>query len=233
MHAVIKIVSFLVFGTAVALGNEFSLLAGMLLLVPLYSSASHHLGHAMKLLQRLRWLLLSIMLVYVFFTPGQLLWTALSWGPTLEGLTQGGLRIAALVLLVFAVNWVLGSTEQDAFLSAILWCLQPLAVLGFPHQRLAVRISLTLEAVRGIRTNINNSAVNGYSEGGSRLSAITKRSQQLVNSVIEHAATTSLREIPIPQQSRPPLLQWAIPVLLITLFLALKRYSDILGDFFN
>lgn len=229
MHAVIKIVSFLIFGAAVALGNQQMLLAATMLVVLLYLGGHGHLGHAMKLLRRLRWLLVSILLVYLFFTPGQLLLPALSWGPTLEGMVQGAVRIAALALLVFAVNWLLESTEQEAFLSATLWCLSPLALTGFPHERLAVRISLTLDAVRGTReAYLENSCEQDV--GGTRMSIIVQRAQRLVNRVIEQADAAPLSEISVPQQSSPPILQWLIPVLLAVFFIMLRVYGEKLAS---
>ena len=74
MHAAIKIISFLVFGAAVSTGNGQVLLAGMLLVAPLYFFAEDaHLHGAFNMLKRLKWLFVSIFVVYLFFTPGQLL----------------------------------------------------------------------------------------------------------------------------------------------------------------
>jgi len=74
----------------------------------------------------------------LLFTPGRLLFSAWPWGPTVEGLAGGGQRIASLVL-------------RPALISAILWCLMPLAWVGLPRERLAVRIALTLDAVDSVQ----------------------------------------------------------------------------------
>lgn len=221
MHAVIKIISFLIFGAAVALGGDAELLAATLLLIPLYVTGQGHIAPAFRLLSRLRWLFLSILLVYVFFTPGQLLFPVLDWGPTWEGLLQGAGRIAALVLLVLAVNWLLESTAQDAFLSATLWCLRPLARLGFPQQRLAVRICLTLEAVRNTRTALLVEPVAGE-PGDSRIKLIVRRASHMIDWVITQAEAAPLRKITVLQESSPPLVQWLIPILLGIFFILLR-----------
>ena len=136
MHPVIKIVSFLVFGAAVSIGDGKILLAGASLVLPLYVFGNKiHFHTSLIMLKRLKWLFVSILIVYLFFTPGQLLWPDVVWSPTLEGLTQGLLRVAVLVLLVAAVNFLISSTEQDDFLSAVLWCLRPLSFVGLPHER--------------------------------------------------------------------------------------------------
>ena len=243
MHAVIKIVCFLVFGTAMAMGAKPVLLVGFILVASLYlfelvRGVPTQLYNALKMLKRLRWLFLSIFVVYLFFTPGILLLPDVFWGPTQEGLLQGLLRIAVLVLIVAAVNMLIGSTEQTEFLSAVSWCLRPLSWLGLSHERLAVRISLTLAAVGVLRTAYRHETRDDISEtviaksvespssettfAEPKLMAIAKTAHRLFAKVIDDAEHMSLQTVTLPEQSHPPLLQWAIPVLLATLLLAVK-----------
>ncbi len=250
MHAVIKIVCFLVFGAAMVVGAKPVLLAGFILVALLYlfelvRGMSTQLHNALKMLKRLRWLFLSILVVYLFFTPGILLLPDVLWGPTQEGLTQGLLRIAVLVLIVATVNILIGSTEQAEFLSAVSWCLQPLSWLGLSHERLAVRISLTLAAVGVLRTAcqhetrsetpdvvVTKLAEPLSSESPSpepKLMAIAKTAHHLFAKVIDDAEQASLQSITLPEQSRPPLVQWVIPVLLVILLLAVKIITTDVG----
>jgi hypothetical protein len=239
MHPVIKIMSFLVFGAAVSVGNGQILLAGISLVLPLYLFGNKiHVRGALVMLKRLKWLFISILIVYLFFTPGQLLWTDVVWSPTVEGLTQGLLRVAVLVLLVAAVNFLISSTEQDDFLSAILWCFRPLSFVGLDHERLAVRITLTLEEVSQIRkkhlyenrnessnTPPKNEATDKFADTikeEPKLLAISRTADRLFQSVISAAENAPVREISLPEESNPPAHQWLIPLLLITLFTAVK-----------
>lgn len=220
MHAAIKIISFLVFGAAVSTGNGQVLLAGMLLVAPLYFFAEDaHLHGAFNMLKRLKWLFVSILVVYLFFTPGQLLVPGLLWGPTLEGLMQGLLRIAALVLLVVAVNLLIAGTQQEEFLSAILWCLRPLSIFGISHERMAIRITLTLDAVSQVREKFKeDSSAANVEPDSSRLLAISGKASRLFESAITNAESETLREITLPDETRPPVQQWLIPLALIVLF---------------
>jgi len=238
MHAVIKIVCFFVFGAAMAVGSKPVLVVGFILVASLYLSelvrgVPTQLHNALKMLKRLRWLFLSILVVYLFFTPGILLFPDVLWGPTQEGLLQGLLRVAVLVLIVAAVNVLIGSTEQSEFLSAVSWCLQPLSWLGLSHERLAVRISLTLTTVGVLRTACQHeiqdeasgaavmpSAASPSSEP--KLMAIAKTAHRLFAKVIADAEQVSLQPITLPEQSHPPLLQWVIPVLLGIVLLTVK-----------
>ncbi len=226
MHAVIKIASFLVFVLFVVAGNVQALLAGLLLIVPLYAvnltgPSRVQIKTALKMLKRLRWLFLSIFVVYLFFTPGELLWQGVLWGPTSEGLVQGFSRIAVLILIVAAVNVLLASTEQEAFLSATGWYLRPLMYFGVAHERLAVRITLTLEAVSKVRDIYQHEPHGGemLNSEGPRLMAIVETAQRLFTQVIHDAENTPLYEMVLPEQSHPPLTQWLIPIGLVALFM--------------
>lgn len=225
MHAVIKIISFLIFGIAVSTGGHEILLAGLLLITPLYFfEQGVHIKNAYTMLKRLKWLFLSILIVYLFFTPGRLLIVDLYWGPTVEGLIQGLSRIFVLLLLVAAVNLLISSTEQDDLLSAILWCLRPLALFGIPHERLAVRITLTLEAVSLVRQDFRSQSERSQPKDGKAvekqpvLSAISATAHRLFLSAINKAETTETREVVLPEETSPPLLQWLIPIILAVLF---------------
>lgn len=227
MHAAIKIISFLVFGAAVSTSNGQVLLAGMMLVVPSYFFTERaHLHGAFAMLKRLKWLFISILVVYLFFTPGQLLLADILWGPTVEGLLQGLQRIVALVLLVAAVNLLIASTEQEEFLAAVLWCLRPLSILGLSHERMAIRITLTLEAVSRVREKFKeDSSAEDLESSASRLNAISVKASRLFESAITTAESEAMREITLPEESVPPAQQWLIPVALVVLFAFIQHIN--------
>jgi hypothetical protein len=217
------------------MGNGEVLIAGVSLLLPLYIFGEKiHIRTSLIMLMRLKWLFVSILIVYLFFTPGQLLWPNIIWSPTFEGLTQGLLRIAVLVLLVAAVNFLLSSTEQDDFLSAVLWCLRPLSIVGLPHERLAVRITLTLDEVSQIRNhhvyengNITKQdktdvVASNAKKREPKLIAIARTANHYFQTVIRNAEASPVREIAIPEETSPPIHQWSIPALLIAIFTVIK-----------
>lgn len=227
MHATIKIVSFLVFGAAVSTGDSQIFLTGLMLVVPLYVlTGETQIRGVMVMLKRLKWLFLSILVIYLFFTPGQLLFTDVMWGPTYEGVRQGFLRVGALVLLVAGVNLLITTTEQDDFLSATMWCLRPLSLFGLDHERLAVRITLTVDAVSQIRHE-HRLEIKERNElqKGSRIQSIVMSANHLFTSAISFAESAHVREIILPVESRPPLQQWLIPVALIILFTVIRNVN--------
>ena len=228
MHPVIKIMLFLVFGSAVAFGDAMALSAGALVLLGLYlPGPAERVRLALSMLRRMRWFFLSIAVVYLLFTPGRLLFSAWPGGPTLEGMMGGAHRIASLVLIVLAVNLLLRTTPRPALISAILWCLTPLSWVGLPRERLAVRIALTLDAIDQVqviyrhRPRGDDGAEELRHEGlRQRLWRIGAAAQRLVTKVIEQAEAVPTQVIEVPRPSNPPPAQWVYPLLLGSLFAA-------------
>ncbi len=229
MHPVIKIILFLIYATAVAFGGASTLLAGAVLVVALYlPGPRERLLLALRMLRRMRWFFLSIALVYLLFTPGRLLFSVWPWGPTVEGLVEGGQRIASLVLIVFAVNLLLRTTPRPALISAILWCLMPLAWVGLPRERLAVRIALTLDAVDSVQVIYRHRSRDDEPPAAIRPASLKARlwrigatAQRLVTAVIEQAESAPAVAIEVPRPSNPPWIQWLYPLLLVALFTVL------------
>jgi energy-coupling factor transport system permease protein len=228
MHPAIKIISFLVFGASVSFGGDRALLFGLLLLTGFYLlSPLERVFPALRLLARMRWFFLSIAMVYVFFSPGRLLFSALPWGPTWEGVHEGMTRIGVLVLIVLAVNLLLRTTERDALTAAILWCLRPLSWLGLPHERLAVRIALTLDTVGAVQGIYRHGPRSDEVETARqpltvRLARVGEAAKRLFVTVAERAESAPLHIIELPVESRPALLQWLFPLVLGSVFLVLN-----------
>ena len=59
----------------------------------------------------------------------------------------------------------------------------------------------------------------------SKIMAITNTAHRLFTKVVRDAETAPLREIALPEQSRPPLLQWGIPLILLVAMTAAKTVA--------
>ncbi|MFV2059025.1 MAG: hypothetical protein ACC707_21415, partial [Thiohalomonadales bacterium] len=103
---------------------------------------------------RLKWLFFSILLIYLLLTPGRPIFESLHSWFTYEGLYLGLLRVSALVVLILAVNLLIQVKQQAELSYAIIWLLSPLKYLGFPVDKLAIRISLTFKYVDELQTTL-------------------------------------------------------------------------------
>ena len=87
----IHIVLFLILAVALSMGGVVHLWLGVAVLLCAYMVApNRELRKLGSLLLRLRWLWISLLVVYLWFTPGQALFTLFpDWSPTYEGLLHG------------------------------------------------------------------------------------------------------------------------------------------------
>ena len=222
MHPVIRILTLLLGITAVVLGSWSEWLLGLavvLLLIIWIEGVEFH--PMLKMLSRLRWLMLSILLIYLFFTPGDLLLPMLGTSsPSWQGLQVGSYRIAVLLLMVIAVSVLLQSTSKPQLVAALLWLFAPFERLGFDLERLAVRLVLTMEAVEALQ-NIPRAAPKKSHGVRQRISVIVVEIVDLFDRVTHHAQSLSCQAIVVPVLTAPGWRQWLLLIVLSGVFLLL------------
>jgi energy-coupling factor transport system permease protein len=98
------------------------------------------------LLRRTRWVVLSLLLIYSYTTPGVALLSSLGiFSPTLEGMMDGGMQLARLLCVLAGLAILLTGLSQAQLIGGLYVLLYPLHCLGFSRERFAVRLALTLE----------------------------------------------------------------------------------------
>jgi len=131
--------------------------ASLLLVLALLLTAivlSKHRNYLMLL--RMRWLFLSILLVYAFSTPGELVpLFPLSFAPTYDGLLQGAAQLARLLIALAMLNLLLHDSTKQDLIAGLYLCLLPFQYLGLNVSRFAARLMLTLHYVETIAEQKN------------------------------------------------------------------------------
>ena len=214
MHPLIRVVALLVFVTGLALARPALLSTGTGLLLLLYFLTGFPApGVLLRMVLRLRWLLLAILLVYGWWTPGTSLLPAIgSWSPTTEGLVVGLLRILSLVLIVAAVHLLLQVTTRSELLPAIMQLIRPVTTQA-GRERLAVRILLSIEAVTRVQSLLSDT-LKAHPLDNRKLSTLGVAAQLLYRAVLDRAAQTGEDIIDVIELQSPPLWQWLIPLAL-------------------
>jgi hypothetical protein len=162
------------------------------------------------MIRRMRWLLVAILLVYGWWTPGEAVFPAFGgFSPTLEGLDHGFLRVLALVSIAAAVHLLLQLTGRQQLIQAIIQFIRPFSTQA-ARTRFAVRLVLTLEAVSRVQPLVDEAVgqrvpVTKWSLGVGRSArsayvAVIEKSGQMKNEVID------LQQLP-----QPVFWQWLIP----------------------
>lgn len=118
-----------------------SVVAGMLLLV----GASLAGKKLWQLLRRTRWILVSLLCIYAYTTPGTpLLETLGAWSPVREGLVDGATQLLRLLAALASLAILLDRLHRLELISGLYSLFAPLKYLGVSRERCAIRLALTL-----------------------------------------------------------------------------------------
>ncbi|MBK1673823.1 hypothetical protein CKO35_11000 [Ectothiorhodospira shaposhnikovii] len=218
MHPALKILGVILFILCVAQAGWIVLgVGGGLAVAALAATGPAGVSQFWNMSRRLKWFFLSIILVFGWFTPGApLLDWAGSWSPAREGLMMGLQRTLVLVLAVAAVVWLLQATSRESLVRGLLWLTRPLAPLGLPRERFAVRLVLTLEALPQVRILAAAGRPGFLPEGRmARLRGLGHRATGLFREVLEQAEKAPLEPIRLDPLPPPGLLQWLVLCLIL------------------
>lgn len=218
MHPIIRLVSFVTLSLALAVGDWPQLLIGALAAaVLLVRAGATAWSVIVPMMRRMRWLWLSLAVIYLWFTPGTPIvpvpegWAA--WVPTEEGVLLGTMRITALALMVITAGLLLHLTSREQLFAALHWLAAPLGLFGVTRERVAVRVALTLSAVADVRSGMRE-AVSQFGLLQSRWSRWGDRVANLFRTTVLRAESAPCEEIAIPPQTAPPVWQWVWPIAL-------------------
>jgi energy-coupling factor transporter transmembrane protein EcfT len=95
-----------------------------------------------RLVKRSRWLLLAVLLMFGWMTPGM----PVPWvpGATMDGLLQAAEQLSRLLISLAMVAILLSRLDTASLLAACYGLLRPLRVLKVDVERLVLRLALTL-----------------------------------------------------------------------------------------
>lgn len=115
--------------------------AGILLLATLAVSGRKFI----HLLRRTRWIMLSLLLIYAWSTPGQpLLPQTGMFSPTHEGVIDGSLQLLRLLAALGGLAILLDRLHRQQLIAGLYTLFAPLRLFGLSRERAAVRLALTL-----------------------------------------------------------------------------------------
>ncbi len=127
--------------------STIAVLCGLICLL----AAVLNLPHFSQLIKRMRWLFLSLLLVYAYATPGEYLaFLPLNVAPSYEGLHLGLMQIAKLLIAVASLSALFASASKSQLMAGLWTLLSPLRLVGLNVERFTVRMLLTLHYVEQI-----------------------------------------------------------------------------------
>lgn len=125
-----------------ALALDMLLIAASLILLCAFAVSRHKF---IQLVRRTRWIMLSLLLIYAYSTPGQALSDMFGmFSPTREGLTDGVLQLTRLLAALAGLAILLDRLHRQHLITGLYTLFAPLQWLGLSRERFAVRLALTL-----------------------------------------------------------------------------------------
>ncbi|OYY50265.1 MAG: hypothetical protein B7X95_01225 [Methylophilaceae bacterium 17-44-8] len=146
MHVIVKLLCLALLALSLSLIRTFPLicLAGLLSTFALvfYQKPFIHM------LQRMKWLLLMLIMLYAFSTPGEYIqiWR-LPFRPTYDGLVAGLTQMLNLIVMLSGLAVVLSTTRRAQLIGGLYQLLFPFKFLRFNPEKFAIRTWLTMHYV--------------------------------------------------------------------------------------
>jgi len=101
------------------------------------------------LLRRTRWIMLSLLLIYAYATPGEAVWVSLAqFSPTHEGLINGILQLCRLTFSLAGLAMLLNLLPRQQLNGGLFVLTYPLRYVGQSRERLAARLAANLAVCR-------------------------------------------------------------------------------------
>ncbi len=251
MHPAIKIINLVIISIFLTQGGWQTLLLTGALLLPFYL-VHHHLWHsAIKMLFRLKWFFISILLIYFFYTP-----TIHQTDSSLlvlygSKLLPGLFRILVLIFILFSVNLFIKMTSKEEILSALLWLFLPLKFLNIDIERLSLRAILTLEYIEVLSERLakykKNNSLNSnsckklknkvffinniFNRLRDTLLHLIKHSGIIFCEILEEAECTSGKLYTLEYLESPKISQYLFPLMLFFFYYYSVSNSFFLNDY--
>lgn len=103
----------------------------------------------LRTLPRVRWLMLALGLVYGWTTPGEYFWP-IWFSPTHEGVLMGVAQMTRLLVIVASLQVLLTNMKRPAIFAGLHALARPLGWIGLSRDRMALRLTLTLEMMENL-----------------------------------------------------------------------------------
>ena len=158
MHVLVKF--FLLVSIAILLAYASLFLQLVLFVVLVTAAICSNVKTFFRMLRRIRWLLLILLIIYAYSTPGEYLkYLPITLSPSYEGIRSGLLQAAKIITVIAVLSMLLSTTTKDVLIGGIYQLLRPFAIFNIDAKKIAVRTWLTMYYVESqeIRKHQSNS----------------------------------------------------------------------------
>ena len=146
MHPFVKILLF-IFTLLLMSYTSNTYLLPMSLILFVYAAWLARSGF-LRVVKRMKWLFISIFIIYAFSTPGEYMqYIPASVAPTVEGCLLGIVQIAKLLIALATLSILFATSSKEQLMIGLHLLLSPLNLLGLNTNKFTARLLLTLDYV--------------------------------------------------------------------------------------
>jgi energy-coupling factor transporter transmembrane protein EcfT len=146
MHVLVKLL--LLVCLAIVLAHVNILEQTILFLTMVVMAALNNFNYFVNMIRRIRWLLLVLVVIYAFSTPGEYVkFWPIEFSPSYEGIRAGLLQAAKIITVIALLSIWLSTTNKDVLMGGFYQLLRPLRILKIDAEQFAVRLWLTMHYV--------------------------------------------------------------------------------------
>ena len=152
MHPLVKIIFLMVLLLIINLMSVYWIVTICVMMIAL--ALMYGNGQFLIAVLRMRWLWLTMLLIYAFTTPGEYIaiFSTLI-NITYEGVQSGLLQMLKLLTAIASINFLFSNSNKTDLLVGLSGLMTPLKWLGINVEKFSVRLFLTLEYVDDITVN--------------------------------------------------------------------------------
>ena len=111
----------------------------------------------LRVVRRMRWLFISLLIIYAFTTPGEYIPELLAYAsPTYEGCVLGLLQITKLLIALASLSLLFASSSKQDLIAGLYMLLTPLKLFGLNPERFSARLMLTLDYFEEFAVDTNH-----------------------------------------------------------------------------
>ena len=111
----------------------------------------------LRIVIRMRWLFISLLIIYAFTTPGEYIPELLAYAsPTYEGCVLGLLQITKLLIALASLSLLFASSSKQDLIAGLYMLLTPLKLFGLNPERFSARLMLTLDYFEEFAVDTNH-----------------------------------------------------------------------------
>lgn len=211
MHPAIRILVLVVITVFMAAGGPYVLVAGITLSIMLHSARNLSADAGLlRMVLRMRWFVLSIMILYAWFTPGEVWFPALGvFSPSQQGLTQGLFRCSVLIVVLSLVHWLVHASSREELIQGIYWLARPLTWVGLRPEVMAVRLALVMDTVPVIQRRLAIRP-SGQDASAAPTRRIAEYATAVLNATLNEAERAELIEIELAVGRPPAAGEWML-----------------------